>query len=276
MNILFCGNDAMEKGLLLTVLSLLEHEECSLSVYVMTMTIKVADRQYHPIGGDLIEELDRLVKRKHAGSFVRLIDATEAFLAEFPSANIETRFTPYCMLRLYADLCPELTGKLLYLDTDVLCRESVEPLFDTDISDVELAGVYDFYGSHIYKKHLFKRDYLNSGVLLMNMDKIRQTGLLARCRRFCKEEQTLLPDQAALNKYADRKLILPRKYNEQRRLHKDTVCHHFTTTFRLFPYFHKVTVKPWDVETVHERLKLHDYDDLLDEFNEQWNRIKTL
>lgn len=32
-----------------------------------------------------------------------------------------TRFTPCCMLRLYADRIPELPDRLLYLDTDVLC-----------------------------------------------------------------------------------------------------------------------------------------------------------
>ena len=41
---------------------------------------------------------------------------------------------------------------------------------------------------------------------------------------------------------------------------------HFTTSFRFFPWFHPVTVKPWDVERMHRVLKLHEYDDLLAEY----------
>jgi hypothetical protein len=44
------------------------------------------------------------------------------------------------------------------------------------------------------------------------------------------------------------------------------VLQHFTTSFRLLPWVHIVTVKPWEIDRVHEELKLHEYDDLLDEY----------
>ena len=59
---------------------------------------------------------------------------------------------------------------------------------------------------------------------------------------------------------------MSRKYNDQRRLHKDTVIQHFTTTFRLFPWFHSLTVKPWDVERLHSVLKNYEYDDTREVF----------
>lgn len=62
-------------------------------------------------------------------------------------------------------------------------------------------------------------------------------------------------------------MILPRKYNEQRRLHADTVLQHFTTSFRLFPWFHTVSVKPWNRYGLHNTLRLHEYDDLLAEYD---------
>ena len=73
-----------------------------------------------------------------------------------------------------------------------------------------------------------------------------------------------MPDQSSLNKLSVGKKIEKRKYNEQRRLKKDTVFQHFTTSFRLLPFFHKVTIKPWDIEMVHKGLKIFEYDDILE------------
>lgn len=75
-----------------------------------------------------------------------------------------------------------------------------------------------------------------------------------------------MPDQSAINKLAKYKKILPRKFNEQRKLHKDTIIQHFTTSFRFFPCFHSVTVKPWEIEKVHGKLKIYEYDDILEEY----------
>ena len=84
----------------------------------------------------------------------------------------------------------------------------------------------------------------------------------------CIEKEIFMPDQSSLNKLAKYKKIMPRKYNDQRRLHKDTVIQHFTTTFRLFPWFHSLTVKPWDVERLHSVLKNYEYDDILEKYLE--------
>lgn len=61
---------------------------------------------------------------------------------------------------------------------------------------------------------------------------------------------------------------MPRRFNEQRRLHKNTVFQHFTTSFRIFPWIHTLTVKPWEVERVHKQLKLHEYDDILAQYSQ--------
>jgi hypothetical protein len=77
-----------------------------------------------------------------------------------------------------------------------------------------------------------------------------------------------MPDQSALNKLAFTKRIAPRRFNEQRRLHADTVFQHFTTSFRIFPWIHTLTVKPWQVDQMHRKLKLHEYDDLLSQYQQ--------
>lgn len=83
-----------------------------------------------------------------------------------------------------------------------------------------------------------------------------------------------MPDQSSLNKLAVSKKIEPRKFNEQRKLKKDTVFQHFTTSFRFFPWFRIVTIKPWDIENVHKRLKIFEYDDILEEYQKIINEIR--
>ena len=75
-----------------------------------------------------------------------------------------------------------------------------------------------------------------------------------------------MPDQTALNRFASEKKLAPRRYNEQYKLQPDTVIQHFTTSFRFWPVFHTQTVKPWQVDQVHDVLKLHEYDDILTEY----------
>ena len=182
--------------------------------------------------------------------YTKLIDTTDLFKDETPDANLSTRFTPCCMLRLFADKIDEIPDRILYLDTDVICRRDFGDFYYQNMDGVEIAGVLDYYGSWFFRKNIFKRDYLNSGVLLMNMCELRKTGLLSSCRHMCTTKQMFMPDQSALNKLSVSKRICEIKYNDQRRLHSDTVFQHFTTHFRFFPYVRTETVKPWQTEEV--------------------------
>lgn len=128
---------------------------------------------------------------------------------------------------------------------------------------MNLHGSLDYYGKWFFKNKKIKFNYINSGVLLLNLEKIRQTKLFKRAREMCKEKKMFMPDQSSLNKLSVGKKIEQRKYNEQRRLKKDTVFQHFTTSFRLLPFFHKVTIKPWNIDKVHKKLKIFEYDDIL-------------
>ena len=75
-----------------------------------------------------------------------------------------------------------------------------------------------------------------------------------------------MPDQSAINKLSQSKHYVSRKFNEQRKLKDDTVFQHFTTSFRFFPYFHSVSVKPWNVTQLHNTLNIYEYDSLLVEY----------
>lgn len=230
------------------------------------MNMQIEKKNLKGISDSSIEILDKKVKQENNNSFVKKIDITEMFYNNLPEKNMHTRFTPYCMIRLFADEIQELPDKILYLDTDVICRRDFSEFYNQDISNYEIVGVLDHYGKWFFKKNILKMDYINSGVLLLNLAKIRETGLFKKCRKMCQEEEMFMPDQSAINKLAVAKKLQPRKYNEQRKLHKNTVFQHFTTSFRFFPWFHTLTIKPWQIDRVHEELKITEYDDIFEEY----------
>lgn len=276
MNILYCGDENIEDGLLISILSVLKNVKEELKFYVLTMNIENGQNKFNAISESSIDFLNEKVKEVNENNFVKRLDITHLFKRELPIKNMETRFTPCCMLRLFADEIPEMPDKILYLDTDVVCRKDCSEFYNQDISNYEVVGSLDYYGKWFFKNNIFKFDYINSGVLLLNIAKIKETKLFEKCRKLCRDKEMFMPDQSAINKMAISKKIVPRKYNEQRKLHKDTVLQHFTTSFRFFPWFHALTIKPWNIDRVHKELKIDEYDDIFEEYIKMKENMKLV
>lgn len=266
MNILYCGDENIENGLIISILSILKNVKDELHIYVLTMDIQNEEKKFNGISNSTINVLNERVKVANKENFVKKIDITELFNNELPIKNMQTRFTPYCMMRLFIDEITEIEDRILYLDTDVVARKDFSEFYEQDISKYELVGILDHYGKWFFKKNILKFDYINSGVLLLNINKIKETKLFKNCREMCKDKEMFMPDQSAINKLAVAKKLVPRKYNEQKKLHKDTVFQHFTTSFRFFPWFHTLTIKPWNIDRVRRELKINEYDDIFEEY----------
>lgn len=262
MNILYCGDAGILDGLIISILSIMKNTDSQLHIYVLTMQYQ----NYQPLKYKDVKRLEEILKSKNKNNFLKIIDITKTVQKCLPIANMDTMFTPYCMLRLYADEIKEIPDKVIYLDNDVVCLKNPQSFYDIDNTNYELVGVLDYYGSHFYKKKPFKKDYINSGVLLLNLKLIRETKLFLKCRKLVRDKKMLLPDQAALNKYCQSKLIVPRHFNEQKQIKAKTVFRHFSTTFKFWPYIHTQTIKPWHIEKLHDVLKVHCFDDILEKY----------
>ncbi|WP_417309974.1 glycosyltransferase family 8 protein [Devosia sp.] len=98
---------------------------------------------------------------------------------------------------------PELLldlDSVIYVDADVVFTHDIEKLWNCEISDCGIAGVIDFgiyknISRQIYKEEFKYRDYLisqgldpgkmiyvNSGILYMNLAKLRASGFSAKAR----------------------------------------------------------------------------------------------
>ena len=268
MNILYCGDEGIKRGLLVSILSLLMRapETNVYNIYIMTIRYEGVK----PFTEKAAKFLDEVVKAKNPQSFVKLIDATEVFVKNLPKKNMGSYFTPCSMLRLYADKVPELNklDRILYMDYDVVCRGDISEFYHMKLDGFEVAGVLDIYGRIWYHYHgLFKQDYMNSGVMLFNMPECIKTGMFEKAVALCMKRWMMLADQAALNKAISKRKLVARKYNEQEeRPREDTVLHHFSNNFKFWPYFRVQKVKPFEVEKIHEVLKITEYDDILAEY----------
>lgn len=145
MNILYCGDKNIEKGLIISCLSLLKHIDEKLNIYVLTINFdqkRTGSKLIEPVTDKCIEALNNRVKEKNLENFVKKIDITDLFEKEIPHQNMKTHFTPCCMLRLFADEIEEMPNKILYLDTDVVCRQNFSEFYHQDMKDVEFARCF--------------------------------------------------------------------------------------------------------------------------------------
>ncbi len=271
INILVCGNRGVFDGMLLTTLSIIKHTARPIKLFIGTMDISDVDSRFTPVLQEDADIIDGLLKERNPESSAVIVDFEENFRRELiNSKNIKTGYTPYAMIRLFADECELLPDKLLYLDTDVLLSGDIGELYDVDVENYDLAGVRDHYG-----RFFIYPNYLNSGVMLWNLKAIREKGIFRRATKLCNEKKMLLMDQSAINKYAKKKLILPPRFNEQHKNKKDTLVRHFSMRIKWFPFIRTEKIKPWNFDLIHKKLKLQEYDDIFESFENIKKGIET-
>jgi len=263
MNILLCGNEKVFDGALTELISITNRTKQSITCYIFTMDLTRIKPEYKAINDEQIAFLNKVVKNKNSKNQVIKIDVTDVYEKEFGHSKNENAYcTPYTLLRLLADLIPNMPDKLLYLDIDMMANDDISKLYDTDISEYEYAAVKEKYGSKIIAP-----DYINAGMLLMNMKKIKETKLLEKARKLIKKKKLIFADQSAIYYSTTKKLILPRKFNEQSKFdRKDTVICHFCKRLIFNPYPHTENYKQWQIEEVHNVLKCYTFDKDLEEY----------
>ncbi len=263
INILLCGNRKVFDGALSELISITNRTAESINCYIFTMNISYMNPEYTDITDSQIEFLNKVVKEKNIENNVIKKDVTNLYKKEFEGSANETAYcTPYTLLRLLADLDPTMPDKILYLDIDMMAGGDISKLYNIDIENYEYAAVKEKYGSWIIRP-----DYINAGMLLMNLKKMKETKLLEKAREKIKHKKMLFADQDAIFWTTTSKKIIPRIYNEQSRFNKkDTIICHFCKRMLWFPYPRTENIKQWQVENVHKILKCHAFDNDLEEY----------
>lgn len=264
INILFSGNIKVFDGVLTTALSILKRTETKepFTFYVYTMDVSHIKENYIPITDKQIEFLNEVVKEYNKENQIIKVDVTDIYMKEFSNCPNENCYcSPYTLLRLFADLVPNMPDKILYLDVDIMFNRDIELLYNIDVTEYEYAAARDHYG-----KYLINPNYINAGVLLFNLKKMKETNLLKKARDLIKTKKLVFADQSAIIRSTTKKKMLPQKFNDQKFLHKSTVVRHFSKRLFWLPYPHTDNIKQWHIQKVHKVFKYYVFDDIFDEY----------
>lgn len=139
------------------------------------------------------------------------LDADPVFAEIRRGFSFRYRFNDMVLARLIFDrLLPRDVERLIYIDCDVMVRAPIEDLWNTDLEGRPLGGISDPHRHRVMlgrdfkaKRDLFEYqdDYMNGGVLLIDLKQWAKADLLARTEEFRKRGMLdrLYYDQDILN-----------------------------------------------------------------------------
>ena len=115
------------------------------------------------------------------------------------SPNYNTKYSKMSYIRCYfSKILHE--NKVLYIDADAIVIDDIKDLWDIDLKNYALAGIKE---SGEWSKHLgiegMDDKYINSGVLLMNLDLIRKENLDDKMIELLNKNFYHFPDQDVIN-----------------------------------------------------------------------------
>lgn len=148
---------------------------------------------------------------------IHFIDMKNAFSDLKMQISHITSPTYYRLLA--ADILPQKYEKCIYLDVDVCVCKDLSELYNMDLKDNYVAGVvaagyYFNEKAHCKRLNLVTmKQYVNAGVLLMNLKQIRQNNMTQKFVELSKENYSS-QDQDVINVSCHNKIkLLPPKYN---------------------------------------------------------------
>lgn len=204
---------------------------------------------------------------------IEYYDMTKIDFSDLPLNRSRISVATYYRLYLL-DILPQDVQKLIYLDCDIIVKDDITKLWQTDVSDY-YAGVIEDEGSISQLKRLglpLDYKYFNAGVILFNIAKLRTFDLKKCCFEYYEKnkEVIILQDQDILNGvFYGKCKFLDLRWNVNGRMYLGNIYEHFYTeeeseeAKRNLGIIHYTDVqKPWFMSSNHPLQ------------NEYWNYLK--
>lgn len=182
-------------------------------------------------------------------SIIRCVNVSDQKFFPPDGRNYSNAWTYMCMMRAaFAKLMPD-EHKVLSLDIDVVINEDISELWDIDMSGYYLAGVPE-----TSRSDQGKDAYINFGVVMMNLDKIRDTGVDDEIISSLNKNRWGCPEQDAFNHFCKPYIFaLDPMYNAVRTAHitgetdREKISHYAGIKYwKHFKPFRKYTKTSWD------------------------------
>ena len=152
------------------------------------------------------------------GTKVTFIDATAKLSRhQYGPSPLLPHVSSATWIRLFLPELLVTEDTILYLDCDVIVDSNLDALFDINLSEYAFAGAEDRRGGLVSQiSEMYKNPYINTGVLLMNLRRLRDENFIQETEElFIKHEKALsFGDQCLINIYGkDRKLTFSDEFN---------------------------------------------------------------
>ncbi len=199
MNICFATDDNFVKPTAVAMMTLLlSNKEDDFTFYIITQGLTKQNKE-------ILETTAKKYSPKSSVEFCVLTDETVNMFSSTLKKEDHVSIATY--LRLFIpSLIPENVDKVLYLDGDIICVDSIKEFYKTEISLYSLAAVHDVRtcDSESFERLCYpiENGYAAAGVLLINVDWWRKNDVQNKALSFVTEhkEICLWHDQDALNK----------------------------------------------------------------------------
>ena len=206
--------------------------------YVAATMLSVAEHTsnhlcFHILHDDTLSQAtkDRLQQTLPGGEHMIFFHYVDRAQFDLDSSWLNAYSTASLYRLIIPDVLPDL-GRVIYLDADLLVCRDVEELWQLNMDNYSLAAVRDVGFDHnimlaepITAGLVDRQRYFNSGVLVMNLDRIRAQGnLAARGLEYLRQHpNAMTPDQDALNVlFRNDTLLLEEYWNSPTRYSRDT------------------------------------------------------
>lgn len=170
------------------------------------------------------EKKQMLMSFDQEGFRVKLVDHENTYTKKDYEHGKYISASTYIRLKL-PSMFPKI-DKMLYLDGDIIIQGDISELYNIEMDNYAIAGIID-YGMCItstewdkveyVRKTLtnYEKEYINAGVLLMNLSKMREIDFEKTCQRLYDERTDFIfADQDIINfALVGKKRILPIYWN---------------------------------------------------------------
>lgn len=206
ISLLVCINDEYVYPCVNMLVSIRNATLDKMNIYILTTSLSYKKELY----------LKRVLSKFYFDVFI-----IRSTINGFPS---HAHFSIDMYLRLFAfDLLPHV-DKALYLDADIIVNMDIRELYNINIDDKLVAAVEDYGFVSNYKQNSNywikkNRTYLNSGVILFNLDlfrkKMNKKTIVDVITKY--KNKLLYPDQDVLNLLLsdDDFIVLDEQFNNQ-------------------------------------------------------------
>jgi len=245
MNIVYSTDNNYAPYCGISIISLLENnKEENINIYIIAYNISLESKI----------SFQKIAEKYNVN--IKTIDIGDEIIRQCPVPNSDGYFTQANFIRLFlTTILPEL-DKVIYLDCDIIVKQDLSKLWNTDITNYSLGAVID-----IAAEHKRFEGYINSGVLLINLDYWRKNNIQQKFIEYIENGGVCdFVDQDVINyELKGTILYLSMKYNVQtpfyfrksrypdyqKEINKaiiDTAIIHYT-----------YAVKPWNKESLHPK-----------------------